>query len=134
MIGFARLLTWAIAFVVGAVFGTAGTIGQAAHWGIVPAGLIAGIVGLGALMVALRLLTLDRWAAMAAGFGAMLVTLVLSGPGPGGSIVVPAPPEGQLSTGIVWTLAVPILTALVAAWPSGRATARPPRAATTIEQ
>ena len=50
--------------------------------------------------------------------GVMLTTLVFSGKGPGGSIVVPAPADGQLSSGIVWTIAVPLLAALIVGWPS----------------
>lgn len=122
----ARLVTWLVALVVGVVFGIAGTIGQAAHWGVLPVGLVVATVGVAALIVALRLLTDDRWAAMAAGLGAMLATLVLSGQGPGGSVVVPAAPDGGLSTGIVWTIAVPVVTALVVAWPAAGSPARPP--------
>lgn len=117
----ARAGTWAIALIVGLVFGAAGTIGQAATWGWFPVGLIVALVGAAALIAAIRLLTADRWAALAAGFGIMLTALVLSGRGPGGSVVVPAPADGELSTGIVWTLAVPVVTAIVVVWPSATA-------------
>ena len=83
--------TWVIALVVGLVYGVAGTIGQAAVWGILPLGLIIAVIGVGALMLAVRLLTADRWNALACGLGAMIATLVFSGTGPGGSVVVPAP-------------------------------------------
>lgn len=127
----ARPLTWLIAAVVGLVYGVAGTIGQAALWGVLPVGLVVAVVGVAALLVALRLLTGDRWTALAAGVGATAATLVLSGRGPGGSVVVPAGAPGELSTGLVWTLVVPLLVALVVAWP-GRPTPAD-RAATRIE-
>lgn len=114
----ARIGTWAIALIIGIVYGIAGTIGQAAAWGAFPLGLVIAVVGIAALLVAVRLLTDDRWATLATAIGAMLATLVFSGRGPGGSVVVPAPAEGALSTGIIWTLAVPIIAAVVIAWPS----------------
>lgn len=114
----ARVGTWLLAAVVGLVYGVAGTVGQAAMWGPVPLGLVIAIVGIGGLLVAVRLLTGDRWAALGCGLGAMIATLVFSGTGPGGSVVVPAPVDGQLSTGIVWTVAVPLLTAIVVGWPA----------------
>lgn len=117
-LSWARFGTWAIALIIGVVYGVAGTIGQAASWGPVPLGLVVAVVGVGALLAAVRLLTADRWATLATAMGAMLATLVFSGPGPGGSVVVPAPADGQLSTGLIWTVAVPIIAAVVIAWPS----------------
>lgn len=119
----ARVGTWAVALVVGAVFGVAGTIGQAAQWGWLPIGLLVAVIGVGALVLAVRLLTSDRWAALSTGLGAMLATLIFSGRGPGGSVVVPAPEDGAVSTGVVWALAVPIIVAIVVAWPTAT---RPP--------
>lgn len=123
----ARAGAWAVALVIGLVYGVAGTIGQAAMWGVIPLGLVVAVVGTGALLLAVRLLTADRWAALACGLGAMASTLVFSGRGPGGSVVVPAPPEGEISTGIIWTIAVPLIVAVIVAWPahagtSGRTT------------
>ncbi|WP_298741727.1 histidinol dehydrogenase [uncultured Microbacterium sp.] len=114
----ARFGTWAVALVIGVVYGVAGTIGQAASWGWMPLGLFVAVIGVGALLAAVRLLTADRWAAFATAMGVMTATLVFSGRGPGGSVVVPAPEEGALSTGILWTIAVPIIAAVVIAWPS----------------
>lgn len=113
----ARVLTWIIALVVGIVYGVAGTVAHAYTLGWLPLGLILSVLGIGALLVAVRLLTGDRWATLAAGLGAMTATLVFSGAGPGGSIIVPAPADGQFSGGMVWTIAVPLLVALVVAWP-----------------
>ena len=42
----------------------------------------------------------------------MIATLMFSGRGPGGSVIVP---ETPLAT--VWTIAVPIVVAIVVAWP-----------------
>jgi len=113
-----RAGTWIVAFVVGVVYGVAGTIGQAASWGWLAVGLVVAVVGAAAIVAAVRLLTADRWSALATGLGIMLATLVFSGRGPGGSVIVPQPAEGSLSTGIVWTLIVPVITAVVVAWPS----------------
>jgi len=109
---------WIVAFVVGVVYGVAGTIGQAAYWGWFPAGVVIAIIGAASIIAAVRLLTSDRWAAVATGLGAMIATLVFSGRGPGGSVVVPAPAADELSLGIVWTLALPIITAIVVGWPA----------------
>ncbi|WP_347345486.1 histidinol dehydrogenase [Microbacterium sp.] len=113
----ARVVTWIVAFVVGAVYGVAGTIGQAAAWGVLPVGLIVAIAGVAALLVAMRVLS-GRGSALAAGLGVMGATLLFSGRGPGGSIVVPAAAEGALSTGLVWTVALPVVVAVVVAWPA----------------
>ncbi|MBF4560553.1 histidinol dehydrogenase [Microbacterium sp. VKM Ac-2870] len=126
----ARIGTWVVSVVIGLVYGAAGTIGQAAMWGPIPVGLLVAVIGTAALLIAVRLLTEDRWAGLAAGLGVMLTMLVLSGRGPGGSVVVPAPADGALSTGVVWTFAVPVLVAIVVAWPRLSATVRNPEAGT----
>jgi hypothetical protein len=108
-----RAGTWVVALLVGAVYGLAGTIAHAYTWVGVPAGLILGIAGCGALLAAVRLLTADRWSALATGLGMMTSTLVFSGRGPGGSVIVP-----ESGLGIVWTLALPVLVSIVVAWPA----------------
>lgn len=115
-----RVLGWLVAIVIGGVYGVAGTIGQAAMLGPVPVGLLVAVIGVAGLLVGVRALTADRWAAACCGLGVMLTTLVFSGRGPGGSVVVPAPADGELSTGLMWTLALPVLVGLVVAWPSVR--------------
>ena len=62
--------------------------------------------------LAVRLLTSDRWATLATGIGMMVATLLFSGRGPGGSVIVP-----DSSLGIVWTISVPILIAIVVGLP-----------------
>ncbi|MDE0545713.1 histidinol dehydrogenase [Microbacterium sp. C7(2022)] len=107
-----RIGTWVVAFLIGGVYGVAGTIAHTFTLGWFPLGLVLGIIGCAAFLIAVRLLTLDRWAALGTGLGMMLSTLMFSGTGPGGSVVVP-----QTDAGVVWTIAVPILVALVVAWP-----------------
>jgi hypothetical protein len=113
----ARLVTWIVALVVGLVYGTAGTVAHAFTVGGFPLGLILAVIGVAALLAAVRLLTTDRWACLATGLGVMLAALVFSGPGPGGSVVVAAAAEGQFPLGIVWTVAVPLVVAVAVAWP-----------------
>ena len=117
----ARLGTWLIAFLVGAVYGLAGTIAHAYQVGWFPLGLVLALIGCAALLAAVRLLTADRWSGLAAGLGMMAATLVFSGRGPGGSVVVP-----QSTLAMVWTVAVPILVAVVVAWPDSLAPAGGP--------
>ena len=108
----ARAGTWLVAFAVGVVYGLAGTIAHSYTLGWFPLGLVLAIIGCGALLAAVRLLTLDRWAALATGLGMVGATLVFSGRGPGGSVIVP-----QTTLGTVWTFALPILVAIAVAWP-----------------
>lgn len=108
----ARVGTWVIAFAVGVVYGLAGTIAHTFTLGGFPVGLVLGIIGCAAFLAAVRLLTADRWAALSTGLGMMLATLVFSGRGPGGSVIVP-----ESGYGVVWTIAVPLLVAIVVAWP-----------------
>ncbi|MFT4214480.1 MAG: histidinol dehydrogenase [Microbacterium sp.] len=129
----ARIGTWLVAAAIGFVYGVAGTIGQAAQWGSVPLGLVIAVAGIGGLLLAVRLLTADRWTALAAGLGALIATLLFSGEGPGGSVVVPAPSEGEtMTTGLVWSIAVPLITAIVLAWPAPPAA--PPSTAEASER
>jgi hypothetical protein len=106
-----------VAFVVGAVYGVAGTVAQAYELGWFPLGLVLALIGVIALLVAVRLLTGDRWAALATGLGVMIATLVFSGAGPGGSVVVPQAPAGEFNPGILWTIIVPLAATVVIAWP-----------------
>jgi hypothetical protein len=106
-----------VSLVIGAVYGTAATVGHAYALGVFPIGLILAIAGTGALLIAFRALTADRWTTLAGGLGVMLVTFLFSNVGPGGSaIVAPSSPETEWIP-IAWTIAVPVLVALVVAWP-----------------
>ncbi|WP_181003333.1 MULTISPECIES: histidinol dehydrogenase [unclassified Microbacterium] len=113
-----RIPTFLIAALAGAVFGVVGTVAHAATiWGI-PVGLVLGIIGSGALMLAIRLLA-DRWASVAAGVGITLAVIVFSGEGPGGSVIAPA---GMAA--VVWTVACPLVAVLIVAWPELPASTR----------
>lgn len=108
-----RALSWIAAALVGAVYGVAGTIAHSLSWGPIPVGLIVGGIACGALLIAVRALTHDRGATLATALGMLGMLLVISGPGPGGSIVVPNTPSG-----VVWIYLVAGLALVVIAWPS----------------
>jgi hypothetical protein len=107
-----RGLSWIAALVIGAVYGVAATIAHSYTLGPIPVGLILGAIACGALLIALRALTGDRWAALAAGIGMMVLILVISQRGPGGSVVVPNTPLGN-----IWMYVAGGLVALIVAWP-----------------
>jgi len=98
---------------VGAVYGTAGTIAHSLMWGPVPTGLIVGAIACAALLVAVRTLTHDRGAAVATAIGMIAMLLIISGEGPGGSVIVPNTPIGQ-----VWIYLICGVALLVIAWPN----------------
>ncbi|WP_272653618.1 histidinol dehydrogenase [Microbacterium sp. EF45047] len=107
-----RGLSWLAAALIGGVYGIAATIAHSFLWGAIPVGLILGAIACASLLIALRALTGDRWAALAAGFGMMALILVISQRGPGGSVVVPNTPLGN-----IWTYLVAGIVVLVVAWP-----------------
>ncbi|MFK4761094.1 histidinol dehydrogenase [Microbacterium sp. ZW T5_45] len=107
-----RALSWIAAAVVGGVFGIAGTIAHSLTWGPIPIGLIVGTIACGAILVAIRSLTHDRAATVAAGAGMVGMLLLISGVGPGGSVVVENTPAGQ-----IWIIIVGALVLLAVAWP-----------------
>jgi hypothetical protein len=112
-----RIGAWIIALLVGLVYGGAGSVGHASTWLGVPFGLVLSVVGAGALVIAMRLLTGDRWAALAGGLGMMLATFVLSQTSPGGSVLFT---DAHEVLALVWMGAVPLVTAVVVAWPDLR--------------
>ncbi len=107
-----RGVSWLAAAVIGGVYGVAATIAHAYTWGVIPVGLILGAIACAALLVALRALTGDRWAALAAGVGMVALVLIISQRGPGGSIVVP-----NTALGNIWTYLIGGIVVLVVAWP-----------------
>jgi hypothetical protein len=113
----ARILTWAVSLAIGAVYGTAATVAHAFALGFFPLGLILAVVGTGALLIAFRALTGDRWTALAGGLGVLSAAFVFSNVGPGGSAIVAPASESTEWIPITWTVAVPVLVALVVAWP-----------------
>lgn len=101
------------AALVGGVYGIAGTIAHSVMWGPIPVGLIVAAIACAAILVAVRALTHDRGAAVAAGLGMIGMLVLISGVGPGGSVVVPDSLSGQ-----IWTYLVAGIVLLVIAWPS----------------
>lgn len=110
-----RVLSWLAAAVVGGVFGVAGTIAHSLMWGPVPVGIIVGTIACGAILIAIRSLTHDRAATVAAGAGMVGMLLLISGVGPGGSVVVENTIMGQ-----IWIYIVAGLVLLTVTWPSLR--------------
>lgn len=108
-----RVLSWVAAALLGGVYGIAGTIAHSVMWGPIPVGLIVAAIACAAILVAVRALTHDRGAAVAAGLGMIGMLVLISGVGPGGSVVVPDSLSGQ-----IWTYLVAGIVLLVIAWPS----------------
>ena len=103
---------------VGVVYGTAGTIAHSLMWGVIPIGMIVAAIACAALLVAVRALTRDRGATVATALGMLGMVMIISGPGPGGSVIVPNTPVGQ-----IWIYLVAGIALLVIAWPNLK---RPP--------
>jgi hypothetical protein len=110
-----RVVSWLAAALVGGVFGVAGTIAHSLMWGPVPVGIIVGTIACGAILIAIRSLTHDRAATVAAGAGMVGMLLIISGVGPGGSVVVENTVMGQ-----IWIYVVAGLVILTVTWPSIR--------------
>ncbi|MDQ0644956.1 DUF6113 family protein [Microbacterium murale] len=108
-----RGLSWLAAALVGVVYGTAGTIAHGLMWGVFPLGLIVAGIACAALLIAVRALTHDRGATVATALGMLGMVMIISGPGPGGSIIVPNTPIGQ-----IWIFLVAGIALLVIAWPN----------------
>lgn len=107
-----RSLSWLAAAVVGGVFGLAGTIAHSLQWGGVPVGLLIGALACLSILVAVRSLTNDRATTIAASVGMLGMLTIISGVGPGGSVIVENTIWGQ-----VWIYVVAGIALLVIAWP-----------------
>ena len=110
---FVTALSWVVMAIVGGLYGVAGTVAHSVMWGPVPVGLIVAGVTCLALLVAIRSLTHDRGAALAAGLGMVGMLVLISGTGPGGSVIVPNTLLSQ-----VWLWVAAGSAVLVVAWPS----------------
>jgi hypothetical protein len=113
----ARIRTLAIAAVIGVVYGTVATIGHRHAWRlgevVIPWGLVAGLVGVAALLLGIRLVAGGRGAALAAAIGVVAAVALFSLPGPGGSVLVAS---GLVGT--VWSVGPALIAVVVVAWPS----------------
>ncbi|GAA5150757.1 hypothetical protein GCM10025768_16210 [Microbacterium pseudoresistens] len=108
----ARVLSWVGVLIVGGVFGVAATIGHSVMIGWFPAGMVVGAIGCAAFLIAVRSLTRDRWATLAAGLGMLGTVVIVSGRGPGGSVLVQNDLLGQ-----IWGYLVAGIALVVIAWP-----------------
>ncbi|MEW1975310.1 histidinol dehydrogenase [Microbacterium profundi] len=108
-----RGLAWLAAALVGVVYGTAGTIAHSLMCGVIPVGMIVAAIACAALLIAVRALTHDRGATVVTALGMLGMVMIISGPGPGGSVIVPNTPIGQ-----IWIYLVAGIALLVIAWPN----------------
>ncbi|MBM7505322.1 hypothetical protein ACFPER_17690 [Agromyces aurantiacus] len=112
-----RIGSLAIAFAIGLVYGTLGTVGHRHAWQVgdvtIPWGLVLGLVGVAALLVGIRLVAGGRAACAAAAIGIVAAVALFSLPGPGGSVLV----AGGV-VGTVWAVGPALIAVLVVAWPS----------------
>ena len=111
---FFRLLTWLGLFGLGAGFGLLGTIAHQAPlsiWPVVPLGLVVALAAIACLMIGLRHLV-ARSLVLASALGVIGAVLLLSGRGPGGSVLVP-----DNALGVVWSIAPGLIALGVVIWP-----------------
>lgn len=107
-----RLALWAVAAVIGGVYGVAGTIGHSVSWGPVPVGLVVASVTALALLVAVRALVGQFSVTLATALGMIGAVMMISGRGPGGSVLVP-----NTGLSMIWLGAVALAALVVLAWP-----------------
>ncbi|MGF3056628.1 histidinol dehydrogenase [Microbacterium sp. YY-01] len=107
-----RAVAWLIVAAIGAFFGVASTVAHGILWGFFPVGMVLGTIALAGLMLAVRMLVADRWACVAAGLGIFVAVVLLSGKGPGGSILV-----ADTLWGRAWGVVVAAVVVTIAAWP-----------------
>ncbi|MDQ1582663.1 MAG: N-acetyl-D-myo-inositol-2-amino-2-deoxy-alpha-D-glucopyranoside deacetylase [Microbacteriaceae bacterium] len=111
-----RILNFALLLLLGAVFGTVGTVlhqstltlaGVALPWGIIVA-----LAAVACLLAGLRLVNLGRAHAFAAAFGLVIMIGIFSLRSTGGSVLIPDNLLGK-----VWVFAPVIVATIVIAWP-----------------
>ena len=124
--GAQRVGTAVASLVLGLLVGTVGTAAHRATLPVggveLPVGLVLALATLACLLVAFRLLLVDRLHALCLGLGVVAAVAVLGTRGPSGSVLFPA---GWMSQ--VWAVAPAILVAAVVVWP--RFSTRAPAAA-----
>jgi hypothetical protein len=111
-----RIIAMVVGAAVGAFFGIAGTI---AHTVVLtvdeldfPVGLVVALLTCVALMVAIRALTNDVFIVLATGIGMLVALFLLSGGGPGGSILVP-----DEVTSHIWIWSIVVAVAVITLLP-----------------
>ncbi len=124
--GAQRIGTAVTSLVLGLLVGAVGTAAHRATLPVagiaLPVGLVLALATLACLLVAFRLLLVDRLHALCLGLGVVAAVAVLSRRGPSGSVLFP---DDGLSQ--VWAVAPAILVAAVVVWP--RFSTRAPDAA-----
>ncbi|RWZ64704.1 hypothetical protein ELQ92_08190 [Labedella populi] len=112
-----RIVTVVLGIVVGAVYGSVGTVAHPVTVTIgsivFPYGLVVALVGVLALFIGFRLVVGGRLAAVGAAVGVVGIVSLFSLESAGGSILIR---EGL--TGVVWLVGPALLGALVISWPS----------------
>ncbi|WP_104084101.1 hypothetical protein [Cryobacterium sp. Y11] len=110
---------------LGILFGVLGTVAHQSTlplFGVLlPIGLTTAFVGIGALLLGLRLVVGDRFVVGLAAAGLLVTIFLLSLRGAGGSVLVPAGLPGTL-----WTVVPALIAAFVVAWPKLPQGRRPP--------
>jgi len=114
--GLQRVGIAAASLVLGVLVGAIGTVAHRAPLAVggvaLPVGLFLALATLACLLVAFRLLLVDRLHALCLGLGAVAAVAVLGMSGPGGSVLFPD--DGVSQT---WAVAPAILVAAVVVWP-----------------
>ena len=114
--GAQRIGTAVAALALGVLVGAVGTAAHRATLPVggvdLPVGLVLALVTLACLLVAFRLLLVDRLHALCLGLGTVAAVAVLGTRGPSGSVLFP---DDGLSQ--VWSLAPALLVAAVVVWP-----------------
>jgi N-acetyl-1-D-myo-inositol-2-amino-2-deoxy-alpha-D-glucopyranoside deacetylase len=107
-----RIATYAVALVAGGLFGAIGTVSHQITVGSFPLGAILALLLVLALLAGFRLFFDSRLVGIAAAVGVVAVTALLTGPGSGGSALIPAN-----AAGYSWTFGPTIIALIVLAWP-----------------
>lgn len=125
-----RLTGAVLSLLVGAIYGTVGTV---AHQNVVsiggtdlPVGLVLAVLGSLALLLGFRLLFDDRLAVLCAAIGLVGMIALFSLASPGGSILIP---QGLI--GLFWSVAPVLIATIIVAWPrlpQRSTTTKPPTA------
>lgn len=114
-----RIVSAALAFVVGVVYGAVGTVAHPLVLTVgpvtIPWGLIVSLVGVLALFIGFRLVLGERLAVVAAGVGVVGIVSLFSLESAGGSVLIENGMEGW-----IWVVAPAVLAAVVIIWPAAR--------------
>lgn len=112
----ARIGSGLLTFVLGVVYGTVGTVAHPLSVVVlgvpVPYGLVLALIGALALLLGLRLVLEERTAVFTSALGLVGTVVLFSFKSAGGSVLI-----AQGLVGMIWLFAVPLIAALVLAWP-----------------